>query len=55
MFFADGSYQVSESDGSVSVCVEREGDVAESFSVEVATAESNPAQAEGMTQLFCEY
>ena len=48
VFFADENYQMSENNGSVSVCVEREGDAAESFSVEVATAESNPVQAEGI-------
>ena len=48
MFFADGSYQVSENDGSVSVCVEREGDAAETFSVDVATSERDPVQAEGI-------
>jgi hypothetical protein len=46
VFFADGSYQVSENDGSVSVCVEREGDAAETFSVDVATSERDPVQAE---------
>ena len=39
---------MSENDGSVSVCVEREGDAAETFSVDVATSERDPVQAEGI-------
>ena len=47
MFFEDDSYQVPENNGSVSVCVRREGDAAERFSIEVATAEQTPVQAQG--------
>ena len=55
MFFEEESYQVTEGDGSVSVCVRREGEAAASFSVSAATSQTNPVQAEGRRKVsFCE-
>ena len=47
VFFDRDRYQVTENDGPVEVCVRREGDATESFTINVATTESNPVQAQG--------
>ena len=39
---------VSEDDGSVEVCVIREGDVSGSLTIQVTTEEFTPPQAEGI-------
>ena len=49
---------MTEDEGSVSVCVVREGDAAETFSIEVSTADLNPVEAEGtviVRIIFCVY
>ena len=45
--FDEESYGVTEGSDSVSVCVRREGEAEESFSINVATSDNNPVQAEG--------
>lgn len=48
VFFDEEAYVVVENDGPAEVCVRREGDAVESFTINVATANSNPVQAQGM-------
>ena len=48
VFFDEETYQVTENNGSVYVCVRRQGSAVESFSIIVATFESNPVQAQGI-------
>ena len=45
--FDEESYGVTEGSDSVSVCVRREGEAEESFSINVATSDNNLVQAEG--------
>ena len=45
--FEDNNYHVTEGSDSLSVCVRREGEVADSFTVTVTTSNTNPIQAEG--------
>ena len=47
VFFDEDSYQVTENSGPVEICVRREGDATESFTINVATTDSNPVQAQG--------
>lgn len=47
MFFASSSYSVSEADGRVTVCVRRDGAVTQPFSIQVATSNLSPVDADG--------
>ena len=47
MFFESESYHVPEDGGSVTVCVLKDERVADSFTVQVATTNLTPVQAEG--------
>ena len=47
VFFDQERYQGTENSGPVEVCVRREGDATESFTINVATANSSPVQAQG--------
>ena len=39
---------MNEGSGAVAVCVRREGEADESFTISVATSDSSPVQAEGI-------
>ena len=47
LFFENGSASVEEDDGSVTVCVRTDGEVANPFSIEVATRSLDPVDATG--------
>ena len=47
VYFEKDSYGVSETDGVVVICVIREGDVSQSLTIQVSTADFVPLQAEG--------
>ena len=47
VFFERDSYPAPESGGPVTVCVKKEGEIAESFTVQVATSNLSPIEAEG--------
>ena len=48
VFFEEESYPVTENGGPATLCVRREGDATESFSIDVATTETSPVQAQGI-------
>jgi len=47
VFIESDSYQVPEDGGPVNVCVLKDQNVADSFTVQVATTNLTPVQAEG--------
>lgn len=48
VYLETDTYEVSETDGRVEVCVIREGDVSESLTILVSTGDFVPLQAEGI-------
>ena len=52
VLFDEETYGVTEGSGSVSVCVRREGEAAESFSIDVATSDDDPVQAQGIQRKY---
>lgn len=47
MFFESSSATVAEEDGSANVCVRTDGEVAEAFTIQVATRNLDPVDATG--------
>ena len=47
MYFESESYVVDEDRGPVIVCVVREGEISETLTIQVSTAELTPPQATG--------
>ena len=47
VYFERDAYEVSETDGTVELCVRREGDVSRSLTIQVSTEDFVPLQAEG--------
>lgn len=52
VYFETDSYTVSETDGRVNICVRREGDLSGSATIQVATEELTPTQAQCMFTSF---
>lgn len=52
VYFETDSYTVSETDGRVNICVRREGDLSGSVTIQVATEELTPTQAQCMFTSF---
>ena len=46
VYFESDNYTVSETDGRVDICVRREGDLSGSLTINVATEELSPSQAQ---------
>ena len=51
VYFERDTYEVSETDGTLEVCVRREGDISGSLTIEVSTGDFDPLQAEGIVRL----
>ena len=47
VYFENDSYSVDEEDGPVIVCVVREGEIADTLTIQISTAELVPPQATG--------
>ena len=48
VYFEEDVYSVSETDGRVTICIRREGETSESLTINVATEELVPPQAQGL-------
>ena len=51
VYFERETYEVSETDGRLEVCVRRGGDISGSLTIEVSTGDFDPLQAEGIVRL----
>ena len=55
VFFENDHYPVSETAGSVEMCVRREGDTTQSLTIQVSTEDLVPPQALGIFDIYTQH